>query len=103
VLRDRFDWFLVIAFGLLVGAVVLVLCFYDSGNKAVGVENTNNPNVKSESLFTDAEGYTVKRFYDNGRYHYYVVPAGEVREAQEEQSGKTRTTKYFSVPTTKKR
>jgi hypothetical protein len=100
--RDPFPWIFG-GVGLIGLVLIVILIFFRSANNAVTVEQTNNPDVKSEVLFTDAEGYTVKRFYDNGRYHYYVLPAGEVHEAQVEQSGKTQTTKYHSVPTVKKK
>ncbi len=33
-----------------------------------------NAEFKVETLFTDADGYTVKRFRDNGEWRYYVTP-----------------------------
>lgn len=39
-------------------------------------EKTTNDSAKVEVLFIDADGYTVKRFYDNTDWRYYVTPAG---------------------------
>ena len=38
-----------------------------------GPAKTNNPAVPVETLFVDPDGNTVRRFYDDGHYHYYVV------------------------------
>jgi hypothetical protein len=48
-------------------------------------EKVSNKSVKVEVLFTDDEGFTVKRFYD-GHYRYYVTPAG--RTLTDYQQGK---------------
>jgi hypothetical protein len=54
-------------------------------------ENTDNPQVQVEDLFTK-DGYTVHRFYDGGtmRAVYYVTPVGVVQQPDEvRHSGKT--------------
>lgn len=38
------------------------------------IHNTNEKHYKAEVLFTDADGYTVKRFKDGEYYRYYVTP-----------------------------
>lgn len=44
-------------------------------------------NAKIETLFTDEDGYTVKRFYDHGHYRYYVTP-GPAKTISVFQNGK---------------
>lgn len=38
-------------------------------------QTTNSKNYTVDVLFTDADGFTVKRFHDGGRDHYYVIGA----------------------------
>lgn len=52
-------------------------------------QQTNNENFSVSVLFTDDKGNTVMRFKDYGRYHYYVVPSGQVIETHGERHGKT--------------
>ena len=40
-------------------------------------KKTSNNQVQVEVLFTDDEGYTVKRFNDKGHWRYYVTPRGK--------------------------
>lgn len=64
--------------------LVLVGCA-QTAERTVG---NSNSAFNVEKCFTDDDGYTVKRFYDNGRFHYYVTPKGSVNTTQNQ--GKTR-------------
>jgi hypothetical protein len=48
---------------------------------------TSNKEIKAQVVFTDEDGYTVKRFNDGNNYRYYVTPVGRVESI--EQKGKT--------------
>jgi hypothetical protein len=48
---------------------------------------TSNQSARITVLFTDADGYTVKKFTDNYRDHYYVTP-GPARVITHYPSGK---------------
>jgi len=71
-------------FVALVAACLCCGCQEISGKPA----KTDNPGATVEVLFTDADGYTVKRFQDKNRYHYYVTP-GPAKVAYEVQEGKS--------------
>lgn len=43
-------------------------------NVPAGTAATDNQTFTVETLFTDADGYTVKRFSDCGQVRYYVTP-----------------------------
>ena len=70
----------------------------------------NNPAYQVDSLFTDADGYTVKRFRDRDEYRYYVVgPANArtewsiTRQGSDDGKGNcTTTTDHYSVPTVRR-
>lgn len=47
---------------------------------------TDNPEVPVELLF-EHDGYKIYRFYDDGRYHYYVTPIGST--ITDQSAGKT--------------
>lgn len=55
-------------------------------------------NSEPEVLFTDSEGYTVKKFRYAGTTHFYVVPAGSVHVVHSDGE----TTRADSVVTGKK-
>jgi hypothetical protein len=57
---------------LMLAALVLCGCNKAITKKQVG--RTDNAEADVEVLFTDADGYTVKRFMDNGYPRYYVTP-----------------------------
>jgi hypothetical protein len=72
---------------MLTALLALVLCCgcsEISGRPA----KTDNPSASVQVLFTDSDGYTVKRFEDKGRFHYYVTP-GPAKVAYEVQEGKS--------------
>ena len=63
-------------------------------------EKTNNNEIKVEVLFTDEDGFTVKRFFDEGHYRYYVTPGpADAGGGVTIQQGKARITKTENVPT----
>lgn len=68
----------------LLGCLWITLCVVGCNNSAnpVKTQESNNPGVPVELLFTDDNGYSVYRFRDRGYTHYYVVPKGEVIQAQ---------------------
>lgn len=71
---------------------ILLLCLGLIGccghTTPVSSGKTTNKDVQVETLFTDEEGYTVKRFTDNYRDHYYVVPTGDVVTSWTEARGR---------------
>jgi hypothetical protein len=72
---------------IVVMCVALLLC--GCGHKVTGTKTvTSNPTAEVEILFVDSDGYTVKRFFDQGRYHYYVTP-GPAKTVNLVPSGKT--------------
>lgn len=56
------------------------------GVSPVKVDSTDNRQTTVDVLFTDQDGYTVKRFYD-GSYRYYVTP-GPARAEWSRTAGK---------------
>lgn len=63
----RFYRPLVLSFSAMFGALLLAGC----GEKAIGIDPTNNAFVNVERLF-DHDGCTVYRFHDYGHPRYYV-------------------------------
>ena len=72
--------YLVVIGGVLLLAIVGGAAILDklTTNEPVAVEESSNPSIVNEILFTDGDGYTVHRFYDRGRAHYYVTPGPAV-------------------------
>ena len=54
-----------------------------------------------QTLFTDSDGYTVKKFHSEGRWHHYVVRRDEATaiNTHSRQTGKHRTTFDENVET----
>lgn len=67
-------------------AVAVVGC--NEWAKPAKVDRPNMSNVEVEVLFTDADGYTVKRFTDGGIARYYVTP-GPSRVVHQVPQGKS--------------
>lgn len=57
---------------LAIAATALVLAGCKDPNNNSIDQNTSNPSYSVRKLFTN-EGCTAYRFYDDGRYRYYVV------------------------------
>lgn len=68
----------------MVTTVAIVSCADDG----VAVERTTNQNVPV-TLLLEHDGYRVFRFYDAGKYHYFVVPEGVVDYGWSESRGKS--------------
>lgn len=68
--------------GILLGACL------GCADDGVAVERTTNQNVPV-TLLLEHDGYRVFRFYDAGKYHYFVVPEGVVDYGWSESRGKS--------------
>lgn len=80
-------------------SVVACLLIVGCSGSAEAVKRSTNSEYNVEVLFTDHDGFTVKRFVDGGRAHHYVTPSGAVVNTHLESQGKTTTTRSEIVPT----
>jgi len=71
--------------GLALLGVMLAIGCAGKAEKSVQV----NSEFAVDTLFTDSDGYTIKRFHDNGRFHYYVTP-GPAKTIGVVQNGKAK-------------
>lgn len=79
--------------------VLVALFLAGCANSGISKSKTDNPSIATvDVLFTDADGFTVKRFYDAGRFCYYATPGPSV-VTYSHTDGKTTT--IHSIPTAK--
>jgi len=79
--------------------LLLVLC--SCSRDPIATERTNNSQIQDEILF-QKDGYTVHRFFDNGRAIYWVVPSGQTYSEWTEYCGKNCITIHRQFVTTLK-
>ena len=53
--------------------IVVLLLLGGCEEPAASYKPVNNSTYSVNVLFTDDDGFTVKRFRDHGEYHYYVT------------------------------
>lgn len=78
---------------LVVGAFLLASCTVSP----TSTERVGNGKLEIQVLGTDKEGYTVKRFSDNGYNHYYVTGPTDTMTHTGLAAGKS--TRYETTPT----
>ena len=83
-------------------AVMLALVSIGCDKPAQSTYTPSNSNFQVEVLFTDNEGFTVKRFADGSRNYYYVTGPGAAQIQWEISGNKNQSAKHYNVPTLEK-
>ena len=87
------------------GLVALAGC--DDATHAKASQASDNSAYNVSVLFTDSDGFTVKRFWDRptdgggGQYVYYATGPGDARTEFRVQQGKTSVKKSVSTATSR--
>lgn len=75
--------------------ILALLVLSGCNNSAEKTENVSNKSFDVEVLFTDSDGFTVKRFQDGGYYRYYVTGPTDAASVSEHSTSNGKQTSFY--------